>query len=162
MGGWCWLPQCENGGVKCQMCRTARRRRRRREIGSVEVRTRKQQGRVDEWREDEREEFQLKQCELELSNKSGKISWAENNSPFLMTQRCSVDWAWTSSITKGKWQLWPWWYNLQHTKQEQPDPPQSPAVPGGTVPVNDHIHFLWVLLFSYKLHPEEASLPLSL
>lgn len=60
------------------MCRTARKRRRG--TGSVEVRTRKQQGWVDEWRTDERKKFQ---CELKLSNKSR----AENNCPFVISQR---------------------------------------------------------------------------
>lgn len=55
--------------------------------GSVRVRTRKQDGWVDEWRREKRKKFQLEQCELELSNKSGKISQAEATCPFLINQR---------------------------------------------------------------------------
>lgn len=42
---------------------------------------------MDEWRREERKKFQLEQCELELSNKSGKISQAEATCPFLINQR---------------------------------------------------------------------------
>lgn len=89
----------ELGGVKCRMCRTTWRRRRG--TGSVRVRTRKQEGWVDEWRREERKKFQLEQCELELSNKSWKTSQA---APSLVNHRganmegISIDWACISSF----------------------------------------------------------------